>query len=794
MATSEWFVNCPRGLESLLAEELMTLGAESVRETVAGVYARGSLELAYRACLWSRLANRVFLPLGRFRVSTADDLYVSVAGIDWSAHMTALDTLAVDFIGESEHIRHTRFGAQRVKDAIVDGFSRAEHQRPEVDLRHPDIRINAHLARGSLVVSLDLSGQSLHRRGYRVATVPAPMKENLAAAILLRAGWPEIRARGGGLIDPFCGSGTLLIEAAMMAADIAPGLLRAGALRESPQPSANLGSGLASQTRPGKTGSSRGQSFGFRCWKQHDEALWQHLVNEALERRQRGLATQLPEMRGYDKDTRAVTAAQQNIAAMGLEQQVRVSARPVQDLKRPTHTAIADGLIICNPPYGERWGEVEELKPLYRALGQVARAEFPGWRLAVFTGNPVLAGELRLRSDKKYKLFNGTIPSDLLLFSLRSVQERREKEAEQTGSADRDSPGPSALSDGALMFANRLQKNHRKLQPWLRRTGVSCYRLYDGDIPEYAVAVDIYQPMSTSATGDQDPAPAIHVQEYAAPATIDEAAARRHLDQVREALYNLFPASRDRIFFKERRRQRGDNQYRRLAQSTGTFNTNSSNTKSSNTSSSSSSSGNLIVAEGEARFEVNLADYLDTGLFLDHRPVRQMLRDMAAGCRFLNLFCYTATATVQAALGGAGSSLSIDMSNTYCRWAERNLALNGLDVGRHRVERADCLAWLAERRGQYDLILLDPPTFSNSSNTDNVLDIQRDHGRLIRQAMAMLSADGTLLFSNNFRRFKLDTALAAEFQVEDITRQSIPEDFARNNRIHHCWRIRHPVH
>jgi 23S rRNA (guanine2445-N2)-methyltransferase / 23S rRNA (guanine2069-N7)-methyltransferase len=713
----EWFINCPRGLESLLLEELQSLGAEALRETVAGVYAGGDLVFAYRVCLWSRLANRVLLPLGKFDVSGADDLYAAVHSVDWRHHIDPANAMAVDFHGQSEAIRHTKFGAQRVKDAIVDRLQADCGARPDVDPRHALARVNAHLARGRLALSLDLAGGSLHRRGYRVAMVPAPLKENLAAALLVRAGWPAIAERGGALIDPLCGSGTLLIEGAMMAADIAPGLLR--------------------------------RRFGFEQWPQHDQGLWAGLRDEAARRREQGLARNLPEIRGYDKDTRAVEAADANIAAAGLEKVVRVSAKPLTALKRPTHRVVGKGLLISNPPYGERWGDMEALRPLYRELGDIARREFPGWLLAVFTGNPELGQELRLRSDRKYKLFNGTIPAQLLLFSLRDAPP-----AETVTDT-----GPAPLSEGAEMFANRLRKNSRKLQSWLKRSGVTCYRLYDNDMPEYAVAVDIY--------GE-----AIHVQEYAPPATVDASAARRRLSEIRQALHHLYPASRERIVFKERRPQKGDDQYRPLG--------------------TASPGHGFVVREGAARLEVNLRDYLDTGLFLDHRPVRQMLHDMARGKRFLNLFCYTAAATVHAALGGAETSLSLDMSNTYLEWARRNFDLNRLDTRRHRLLRADCLEWLAqgEGQGEYDLIFLDPPTFSNSRKMEGVLDIQRDHPRLIRDAMAMLAPGGTLVFSNNFRRFRMDDGITGDFHVEDITARTIPPDFSRNPKIHNCWLIR----
>jgi 23S rRNA (guanine2069-N7)-methyltransferase / 23S rRNA (guanine2445-N2)-methyltransferase len=712
----ELFVNCPKGFESLLRLELEALGADYVKETVAGVYVSGGVDLSYRICLWSRLANRVLLPIAKFRLEEAEDLYRGVATQDWQQHLSVDNSFAVDFSGRNDHIRHTQFGAQRVKDAIVDQFLSQTGRRPTVDTKRPELRINAYLNRDQVAISLDLSGDSLHRRGYRVSMVPAPLKENLAAAILIRAGWPDVMASGGGLIDPMCGSGTLLIEAAMMAADRAPGLLR--------------------------------NAFGFMNWKQFDATAWGAVRADAQARATAGMARAIPEIRGYDKDARAIAAAETNIAAAGLERWVRVSAKPLAALKKPTHKKIDNGLMVTNPPYGERWGEIEELKPLYQELGALARREFPGWTLAVFTGNPDLAGELRLRADKSYSLFNGTIPAKLSLYALRDGSEGVQSARQ-----------PRPLTEQETMLANRLTKNAKRLKSWLKKSGVSCYRLYDQDLPEYAVAIDIYDD-------------AVHVQEYAPPATIDPNKAKQRLREIRRVLLHLFPDCREKLYFKERRKQAGDSQYQAL------------------TSWDRKSPGSVVM-EGAVKVEINLSDYLDSGLFLDHRPVREMIAGMAKDKRFLNLFCYTAVATLHAAAGGAKSSLSIDMSNTYLEWAERNFSLNNMASDKHRLLRADCLQWLSAREGEFDLIFLDPPTFSNSKKMEGVLDIQRDHVALIDNAMAVLSTQGTLIFSNNFRRFRLDESLADRYKIEDITAQTIPPDFQRNAKIHSCWLIRH---
>mgnify|MGYP001828056300 CR=1 FL=1 len=720
-AADQWFAACPRGLENLLVAELDSLGAERTRETVAGVYFHGPSAMGYRACLWSRLANRILRPVTTVEASDADQLYQQLKTIDWGALFSARQTFSIDFSGQSDSIRNTQFGAQRSKDAIVDWFVDSFGQRPSVERRQPDIRFNIRLSKGRAVVSVDYSGGSLHQRGYRQKAGAAPLKENLAAAILLRADWPGMAARGGALIDPMCGSGTLLLEGAMMAADIAPGLDR--------------------------------RQFGFERLKDHNDAQWKAILADARGRAERGRAGQLPEMRGYDADPRVIRRAEENIARAGLQQHVRVSCKPLAELRKPTHKPLPHGLLISNPPYGERLGEKESLKFLYRELGEMMVREFPGWQAALFTSDLDLGRATGLRSHKRYRLFNGALETHLLLFDLEG---NRLSENTPTDSVSGQDTAATVLSEGASMFANRIRKNRKRLKSWLKREGVECYRLYDADMPEYAVAVDIY--------GD-----AVHVAEYQAPKGIDPDAADRRLAEVRAALPEALGVAPDSIAYKQRRRQRGTAQYEKQA-SKGEY---------------------FSVNEGQARLLVNLWDYLDTGLFLDHRPLRLKIAGEAKGKDFLNLFCYTGSATVHAALAGAKSTTSVDMSNTYLGWLRKNLAHNGLAETRHQLVRANCMDWLEKDRGEYDLILLDPPSFSNSKSMDDSFDVQRDHPDLLRAAMARLRKDGVLYFSNNRRGFKLDEQLQETFACEDITRATLDPDFQRNQKVHCCWRLRH---
>ena len=386
MQEQQWFATCPKGLESLLYSELASFGAQDVRETVAGCYFSGAMAVAYRVCLGSRLANRILLPVAKFPVSDSASLHAGMLAVAWTDYLRETSRFVVDFSGENREIRNTRYGAQVCKDAIVDRFQLAGLGRPEVARRNADSRINVRLRKDGVAVSMDFAGASLHQRGYREEAGQAPLKENLAAALLLRADWPGIAAHGGALIDPMCGSGTLLLEGAMMAADIAPGLAR--------------------------------ERWGFEALPFHNEQQWRAIRADVEARAQRGRERELPEIRGYDADRRVVAKAQSNIERAGLSGSVRVSCKTLAELRKPTHRPIQQGLVIVNPPYGERMGDSGSLRYLYAELGAALLREFPGWRGAIFTSDKELGLATGLRSYKQYALFNGALPTTLLLFEL----------------------------------------------------------------------------------------------------------------------------------------------------------------------------------------------------------------------------------------------------------------------------------------------------------------------------------------------------------------------------------------
>ena len=712
----KFFASCGKGLEYLLADELVALGCKRATAAIAGANAEGTLADAQRAVLWSRLASRVLWPLAEFDCPDEHALYAGAAAVDWPAHLAGGETLAVDAHVSGEALTHARYAAQRVKDAVVDVMRQRTGARPDVDLESPGLRLNLVVRKGRAVLSVDLGGGPLHRRGWRRQQGEAPLKETLAAAVLVRGGWPEVARGGGHLLDPMCGSGTLLIEGALMAADVAPGLLRHGD---------------ALPTR----------------WRGFDTDAWQALREDALRRETTGRAALRAVFHGRDHDPHAIASARMNAAAAGVAQLVDFQIADIA-----THNGNGNGsdsgsgVVVCNPPYDAR---LAADPALYRALGDALRRAVPGWRASLLCGDRELARATGLRAKKTYQVFNGPIECTLLVCDpVAPAQQRR-------------SDAPPALAEGATMVANRLRRNLRKLKAWRDREGIACFRAYDADLPEYAAAVDVY------ATDEPAPRTFLHVQEYAAPADIPEDLQRRRLSDLLAAARDVFEVAREHVAVKTRARGRGGSKY-------GHFDTR----------------GEFVpVREGDVRLRVNLFDYLDTGLFLDHRPMRLRIAAEAEDARFLNLFGYTGAATVHAAAGRARQTTTVDLSATYLQWCADNLALNGLTGPRHRLVQADALAWLQADTAQYDLVFCDPPTFSNSKRAQD-FDVQARHVDLLRAAVARLAPGGVLYFSNNFRRFRLDEPAVGQFaHIEDISPSTIPPDFERNPRIHRTWRL-----
>lgn len=722
----------PRATEDLVEHELAACGANALRRGAGYIEARGPLAFGYRARWWSRVASRVVLVLHELPVADADALYDALLDVQWDAIFAPERSFSVGVSGRGgPGFTHSRYVTQRIKDAVVDQFLSAHARRPEIALKRPDVRLHAHLDKGRVWVGLDLAGESLHRRGYRSRNGSAPLKENVAAALLYRARWPTVAAAGGPLVDPMCGSGTIVIEAALMA------------LRRP------LGPWDA--------------ACGVSGWRGHDPDLWQHArLAGRSDVARTSEAPPIPIACGWDADADAVAQARANAQQAGVADVVEFSVRDAHRLVAPGEAA---GVVVTNPPYGERLGSKASLEALYNTLGERLRRYFGGWRVTVLTDSVALGRALGLKADRRNVLDNGSLACIALSFSIFEAEQRSPAAAagapSEHGPRTTASPPQPDAADaqppadpGAQVFANRLRKNHRRLAKWARRQGVFCYRVYDADVPEYAFAIDIYEQW-------------VHLQEYRAPSSVAPSKVRRRRSDVLRLVPEILRVAPEDVVWKLRQPQKGKKQYQKL-QNTGT---------------------RQRVREGGLEFWINLTDRLDVGLFLDHRITRQMIAGLAAGKDFLNLFGYTGTATVYAAQAGARTT-TVDLSKPYLEWARDNLVLNGLLAAKHQLVHADCMEWLASVVQQWDVVFVDPPTFSSSKQAVHTFDVQRDHAKLLQTLAPRLRPRGVVVFSTNRRRFTLGSdALAPLYHIEDITAQTIPKDFERNPRAHQCWRL-----
>ena len=714
-----FFATCPKGLENLLFRELVDLNASSVKETVSGVSFSGNMELAMRVCLYSRFASRIIMNLNTFRCDDDTDLYLGAKGIGYERYFDSDKTIAVSFNGTNRHIRNTQYGALRVKDAVCDRFVECKLERPDVQKNNPDIHIIATLKKGELAVGIDLSGSAQFWREYHRTTGAAPLKENLAAAMVVRSGFNGSQ----NFIDPMCGSGTLLLEAALLATDTAPGLARS--------------------------------SYGFMNLKDYDENKWQEIYNEALERSNQGKrkAQELGvKIFGFDADSAVVQRARDNIEHAGFSELVSVEHCLLDNLTNPCQGVNElPCVVVTNPPYGERMGNFNELILLYTTLGHKLKTLFKGGRAAVISTSQELLSCLRLSLDKSYRLFNGALECQLRVFNL------DHESGEQATQAD------ASQVLVAVDFSNRLTKNLKNLEKWANREKISAYRIYDADLPDYNAAIDRYNQYYI-------------IQEYQAPSSIKAHVAQKRLLDMIAATIKVTGAIGDDVIVKSREKQKGESQYAKRDDALGHY---------------------IEIYEQDVVFKVNLQDYLDTGLFLDARPIRRLIRSMSAGKDFLNLFAYTCSASVMAALGGAKSTTSVDMSRTYLDWGKDNFKINGFDLdgynatGNHHFTQDDCLSYLSRDHGKtYDLIYIDPPTFSNSKRMEKSFDVQRDHLLMLGNLTRHLNDGGVVIFCTNKRNFKLDDGVAQYgFTVENITPKTFDPDFKRDQQLHTCFKL-----
>ncbi|MCF0238220.1 MAG: bifunctional 23S rRNA (guanine(2069)-N(7))-methyltransferase RlmK/23S rRNA (guanine(2445)-N(2))-methyltransferase RlmL [Sphaerochaetaceae bacterium] len=731
-----FFASASANQTDLVEKEALKAGASDIHLSSGGVEFSANLETAYRFAMWTRSSTRLLVLIHRYdNIKSTDELFEHSQILPWENWINPEKTFAItETVSDCRWIQNSHFAALRLKDAIVERIrEKCDGVRPSVNREDPDIVFHLHVNRDLVSWYVDFGGRSLSHRGYRTEQTEAVMSEFMAASLLYRSDWyrklqmsfEDSSLEAIPLLDPFCGSGTICIEAALMATNTAPGLLKT-------------------------------EGFAFSKLPIHNEDLWDTIVNEAEE-------AQLDEPKckiyGWDIDKKAIRISMANAREAGVLPLIEFTQKDFLKTTEEDIVAItpkSSGAIVTDPPYGVRLDTGSTaIARLYSGIGDIMMSSLPGWYITILCGNSELLSYVEMKPNRTNTLINGGIVCQVAHYYIFSKAERQEMI--DKARAKREERLNTPLSSGAQMAANRLKKNMSSIGKAMAKENVTCYRLYDADMPEYSAAIDVYEGKWIS------------LQEYAAPASIDPEDAKRRLDELILATERVTGIDLENIYVRRREIQKGASQYMKKGPGNST---------------------SFIINENGHKFLVNFNDYLDTGIFLDHRPVRKLIENMSENKRFLNLFCYTATATVHAAAGGALSSVSVDASSTYLDWAVRNMQINGFNTMNHFFYKDDCMSFLKENRDVFDLIFCDPPTFSNSKGR-GTFDVQRDHGYLIRSCMKHLASGGTLIFSTNFTRFKLFGELYEEFIIEDITDSTIGEDFSRNSKIHKCYLIRH---
>jgi len=716
MAELELIATSTFGLEAIVARELEALGYESKTIQPGRMLFSGDAAALCRANLWLRAADRVLLRLGSFEATDFGQLFDGTHALPWEEWIPADGAFPVRGRSIKSQLSSVPACQKIVKKAIVEKL-RAAHGVETLEETGPQFTVAVALLEDQVTLTLDTTGPGLHKRGYRTLAGKAPLKETLAAAMVMLSFWGPERP----LIDPFCGTGTIPIEAAMIGRNLAPGFFR---------------------------------EFAAEQWPCVPASVWADARQEA-----RDVALpELPErIIGTDVDAEALSLARYHADQAGVGEQIHFQQKAFADLSSKREY----GCLIANPPYGQRIGERDEIRRLYEVMPDVLR-RLKTWSHYILTSHPSFEKLVGQTADRRRKLFNGRI--ECTKFQYYGPKPGTTIERRQDDAPDASVPEPPAPAFGGLRpeadrqveeFRNRLAKRARHLRRWPTKQGITCYRLYDRDVPEVPLVIDRYEQW-------------LHVSEYERPHERTPAEHADWLDLMIRTIGDVLDVSASDIFFKRRRRQRGNQQHERYDERGEEF----------------------VVHEAGLKFLVNLSDYVDTGLFLDHRITRGMVRDAAGGKHFLNLFGYTGAFSVYAAAGGAASTTTVDLSNTYVDWAGRNLSVNGFHGDQHHCVASDAMTFLKRLRGKptYDLAVVDPPTFSNSKRTEDFWDVQRDYVELLNTLLPLITPGGVVYFSTNFRRFKFDEAAIDGVTIREISRQTVPPDY-RNQRIHRCWRL-----
>lgn len=732
----ELIATAASGTEAIVKRELAALGYTARTTTPGRLLFSGDAAAICRTNLWLRVAERILIRIGSFAASDFDALFERTMALPWEQWLPRDAEFPVQGRSHRSQLSSVPACQRSVKRAIVERL-RKVHGAETLPETGALFSIEISLRDDVATLTLDTTGIGLHKRGYRPLVGEAQLRETLAAAMVQLSFWRAGRV----LADPFCGTGTIPIEAALIGRNMAPGMRR---------------------------------QFACESWPTFDGEQWRLARGDA---RDSVLPALTERLMAYDIDAETLSLARYHAQQAGVADDIHWQQRPFSELRAKAEY----GCIVTNPPYGERMGDDREIVELYQSFPLVLR-RLPTWSHYILSSRPDLEDLLGQRAARRRKLYNGSIEctyyqfhgprpprdgvaqsADESLESSRVDEQELEQEVEQPSRSPpvnvkaKRVPAFGGLQESATRqaeeFANRLRNRARHFRRWPTKRGISCFRLYERDVPDVPLVVDRYED-------------ALHIAEFARPHDRSPAQHADWLDLMAKTASKVLEVPRERVFLKFRDRQRGVDQYQRVDDRGARF----------------------VVHEGGLKFVVNLSDYVDTGLFLDHRNTRQMVRERAAGKQVLNLFSYTGSFSVYAAAGGAASTTTVDKSSTYTEWARENLELNGFTGPVHNIVRSDTKSYLDGLRPneKWDLAVVDPPTFSNTKGFEVDWNVQRDHAELLQQLAVHIVPGGSVFFSTNFRRFKLDEAALGDYSVRDITRQTIPEDF-RNERIHKCW-------
>ncbi|MCC6102885.1 MAG: class I SAM-dependent methyltransferase [Atopobiaceae bacterium] len=761
----EFFATCPAGLERLLTQELRSLGLSQLRPLRGQVSFEGDLRDAYKACLWSRLASRVIAVLAHIPADSSDALYEGVSSIAWEDEISPHKTFAVEAHGVNDNLRNTQFTALRTKDAVLDRMRAHSCGRPQIDTADPDVSLFVRLGRKRAVVGIDLAGEALFRRGTKPLFGSKPsLRHDYAAALLEVGGWyRRCRREEESIFALSPCADSLLFEAGEEAGDRAAGLGR--------------------------------QTWGFEGWLRHEATLWDDLCEEARRRADVG-ASHLPSLRliaaglhPMQEDVPIPFEACQGVRCFDL----------THDMDRLAAAAAGiDCLMACDLSSLAQTDMAQEAD-LLAYLRQAAQVVSPTSDFVTISTSTDINEELSFDGTDRLETLMG--PSQAFICH-GSFQDHPFSAADIPLKGGRDVFVALPQSE---QFARRLEKAWRLRRRWAQQEDIGCFRAYDADLPDYALAIDYYQPsqlLKERDFGGNGTGPWAVVSEYAAPKEIKPSTARRRLFDALAILPRVMGVDSRNTYVKQRMRSKGGSQYAHgESQAKAAKKAQMDRGKSKGADLASLPREAHLVDEGGLTFEVNFGCGLDTGLFLDTRDVRSLVREHIKRApdpkRFLNLFAYTGSATCYAADGGAKATTTVDLSRPYLQWARRNMRRNGFVGPQHSYVQADILPWAVQMRhspNRWDLIYLDPPSFSNSSQmASSSFDLQRDHVELLINVSRLLSPHALCIFCCNLRKFKPDIAALAKADVslEDISDETIPDDFKRNARIHHCYLVRH---